>query len=168
MAERIRPIYANAFFRMSITGLVTQYMLYYYDDPEKYYYNLDKSKLRRELINIKRNLQSFLEEEQIYINNRRTKAKVRRIDIGFIRDDIPVIEFIITFRGKLAKGRNVYIDKYEEEVSEYPYEFTWYLPGEVVEYQLDGEVKVSKGLINVKVKKGTKLRGEEKIVFTLH
>lgn len=168
MSEKIKPLYANAFFRMSISGLVTQFMVYYYEDPELYYHNLSLENRRKELINIRKNLQYYLDEEKIYVNDKRVKARVRRIDLDFIKENLPFIEFIITFRGDIKKGRNVYLDEYEQEVTEYPYEFTWYLPGRIIEYNIDGEVKVSGGMLNAKVKKGAKIKGKEKIVFVLN
>ncbi|MGC8583169.1 MAG: hypothetical protein ACP5KY_08850 [Thermoproteus sp.] len=165
MSEEVRPIFARAFFNMDPLGSVSQYMVFYYRDPKAYYAGLSREALRRELEAVRRNMQSFLDEEAISINGRRVEAKVVHVDIGLIAIDLPYITFLIKFRGELRRGLNVYEDVYEEEVAEYPYEFLWSLPGRVVRAAMAGDVRIHGSLLSVRVPAGTKVGGRESIEF---
>ncbi len=165
MSEEVKPIFARAFFNMDQAGLVNQYMVFYYRDPKAYYANLSGDELRRELEAIRANMQGFLDEEVIRINGERVSARVVYVDIGLMTIENPYITFIIRFKGRLRRGINVYEDIYSEEVAEYPYEFTWSLPGRVIKVQLAGEVKVLGDLVVVKVPMGLRVGGREVIEF---
>jgi hypothetical protein len=167
MSEEPIPIYANGFFNFSRDGKVTQFTIFYYNDEKQYYASLDRRALRKELLTIKRNLQYFLDQEEITINGRKVDAKVKWVKIGLLTPSIPFIEFIVVFSGELRKGINIYRNVYEEEVTEYPYEATWVLPGKVIEVKLGGRVKVNKNIVRLKVNKNEKVGGEEEIKFLL-
>jgi len=165
MSEKVKPIYASGVFTFSRNGKVTQYTIFYYEDPENYYASLNKSSLDLELKNIKSNLQYFLDQETILINGEKSRARVIWAKLGLIKVDLPFVEFIITFRGRLRRGSNEYVNYYEEEEAEYPYEVTWVMPGRILDIKIHGQVTINKNIVYVKVNRGTKVGGEEKITF---
>lgn len=167
MSEKVTPIFALGNFVMDRLGNVTQYMFFYYYDPDNYYASLNKDLLNNELENIRENMQNFLDEEKIIINNEEVKAKVINTDIFLLDITHPVIEFIILFKGKLRKGINVYENMYEEEITEYPYEAIWRLPGKVVEVNMKGDITVFNNFLKIRVNKGIKVGGKEVIKFAL-
>jgi len=83
----------------------------------------------------------------------------------------PYILFIVTFKGNLVKGLNTYENYYEEEVAEYDYEVVWVFPAKarVVEADLGVPYKVEAGgrVLRFNVRKGTRIRGFEKILFEI-
>ncbi|QIW24951.1 hypothetical protein EWF20_12985 [Sulfolobus sp. S-194] len=167
MSENVKPIYARGFFNMNHLGETTQLTIFYYDDDEHYYASLTKEEVKRELSNLKNNMQYFLDQEIIRINGKRVKAKVLFVRLGLLKINIPYIEFIIRFKGNLHKGENVYEDLYKEEIVEYPYEAIWILPGKIVSYSISGKVKTKNNILFLKVKKGTRISGNEKIKFVI-
>ncbi|ABW01838.1 hypothetical protein [Caldivirga maquilingensis] len=167
MSEEVKPIYAKGFFTMDLNGTVRQYTVFYYTDPKHYYANLTKEGYRRELSLLRRNMQRFLDEEVIRMNGVRVKAKVIHVNIGLLTVNLPFIEFLITFKGSLRSGVNTYEDEYEEEVTEYPYDIVWWLPGNVTEVSMAGEVNVKDNIITVRVNEGVKVGGRETISFII-
>ncbi len=167
MSEDVTPIYALGNFVMDRSGNVTQYTFFYYYDKNTYYASLSKQILKEELNEIRRNMQRFLDEEQILINGERSLAKVINIDLYLLDFEHPVLEFIILFRGRLKKGVNVYENSYEEEVAEYPYQAIWRLPGKVIHVNMNGKISIFKNFLKIKVDKGTKVGGVEIIKFLL-
>ncbi|MGC9115152.1 MAG: hypothetical protein ACP5HH_04005 [Fervidicoccaceae archaeon] len=79
MSEEVRPIFARAFFNMDPLGSGSQYMVFYYRDPKAYYAGLSREALRRDM-------QSFLDEEAISINGRRVEAKVVHVSHPVLKD----------------------------------------------------------------------------------
>lgn len=167
MSEFVKPIYAKGIFSMDSEGFVTQYLIFYYTDPKMYYANLTREEYEEELNKVKLNMQSFLDEEEIRINDRRVRARVLYANIGLITLNTPYIEFLIRFGGGLRKGVNVYEDIYEEEVTEYPYDILWYLPGKVLEVSMAGSVKIMGNIVLVRVGKGLRVGGREVIRFVV-
>lgn len=165
MSEEVKPIFARAFFHMEPSGRVAQYMVFYYDDPRAYYAGLTRRELEREREIVWRNMQAFLDEEEIRINGRRVEAKVVYVDIGLMAINRPYIVFLIEFGGELRRGVNVYEDFYEEEIAEYPYEFLWRLPGRVLRASMAGEARAVGNLLFVRVPAGVKVGGREAIEF---
>lgn len=166
-SNNVIPIYARGFFSMNNLGETSQLTVFYYYDKDMYYYSLDREERKEEIKRISKNMQYFLNKEKILINGERVKAKVRFYRLGFLSKNYPFIEFLITFKGSLKKGINVYEDIYEEEVTEYPYEALWILPGKIVEAEINGKIKVKENMLFLKVKRGIKVGGHEKIVFLI-
>ncbi|QGA53360.1 hypothetical protein GFS03_01565 [Sulfolobus sp. E5-1-F] len=167
MSEKVTPIFGLGNFVMDKVGNVTQYTFFYYYDPENYYASLTREMLDKEMEIVKGNMQNFLDEEKIIINDRSTRAKVVSTDIFLLDITHPVIEFIIVFRGKLRKGVNVYENFYEEEITEYPYEAIWRFPGKILNVKMKGEITILENFLKIKVNKGIKVGGRERIEFLL-
>ncbi|BFH72562.1 hypothetical protein SJAV_05060 [Sulfurisphaera javensis] len=165
MSENIKPIYARGFFNMNNLGETNQLVIFYYYDKDSYYASLKKDEIKNELNKLKDNMQYYLDREIIKVNGKRVKAKVLFTRLGLLDVTHPYVEFIIRFYGELNQGENLYEDIYEEEIAEYPYEAIWVLPGKIISYSLSGRVKIKNNILFVKVKKGTKIKGNEKIVF---
>lgn len=161
----VTPIYAKGFFVMNKSGKTTQLVTFYYYDNENYYVSLDEEGMRKEMEKLKANMQYFLDEEEIRVNGKRVKAKVIDVRIGMLNANYPFVDFLITFKGEIKKGINHYVDKYENEVTEYPYDALWILPGEVMNVKINGDVKVKRNRIFISVKKGVKTGGVESFTF---
>ncbi|WP_338603995.1 hypothetical protein V6M85_05480 [Sulfolobus tengchongensis] len=167
MSEKVTPIFGIGNFVMDKLGNVTQYMFFHYYDPENYYASLTKEMLDKEIELVKGNMQNFLDDEEILINERKVKAIVVNTDIFLLDVTHPVIEFIIKFKGKLKRGVNVYENVYEEEITEYPYEAIWRLPGKILNAKIKGQISIFDSFLKIKVNKGIKVGGRERIEFLL-
>lgn len=165
--NNIEPIYARGFFNMNNFGDTSQFTVFYYYDPDGYYATLKREKLKKEVHKIRKNMQYYLDKEIIKINGTRIRAKVIFTRIGLLDVTHPFIEFLIKFKGELRSGENEYYDVYNEEVAEYPFEAIWVLPGKIISYQLSGKVRVKDNILYLKVRKGTKIAGKEKITFLI-
>jgi len=165
--SEVKPIYARGFFNMNSFGEINQLIVFYYYDKDEYYASLEKEEVRNEVRKLKENMQYYLDQEVIKINGKRVRAKVLFVRLGLLSIKYPYVEFLIRFKGSLKKGINEYEDIYEEEVAEYPYEALWILPGKVIDYKIAGNVKVKGNILFLKVKKGIKVGGTEKIRFVI-
>ncbi|AWR96283.1 hypothetical protein DFR86_01140 [Acidianus sulfidivorans JP7] len=163
----VEPIYAKGYFYMSITGDVYELITFYYYDDENYYISLDQNSLRAEKQKMKYNMQYYLDREIIMVNSKRVHAKVLKVSISLLSANYPIVDFVAKFNCKLKKGINTYVDKYDNEVAEYPYDFVWILPGRIIKTKISGKIEVHDNMLYVNVSKGTKVGGEEKIVFKI-
>ncbi|ARM74618.1 hypothetical protein [Acidianus manzaensis] len=163
----VEPIYARGFFNMDIRGEVYEFVTFYYYDNENYYISLEKEKLKDEIYKLKANMQYYLNKEKIFINSTRVSSKVLNVKIRLLSTNYPIIDFFIKFKGRLRKGLNSYVDVYEKEVSEYPYDFVWILPGKIVKVKIHGKVKVKNNMMNVSINAGEEVGGKEEIVFNV-
>lgn len=163
----VTPIYAKGFFVMDRSGKTNQLVTFYYYDDEGYYVSLDEEGIKEEMEKLKENMQYFLDQEKIFLNNERVKAKVVDVRIGMLNINYPFVDFVITFKGRIKKGINYYTDEYENEVTEYPYDALWILPGEVIDVKINGEVKVEGNRIFLSVKKGVLTGGTEGFSFVV-
>jgi len=165
--SEVKPIYARGFFNMNSFGETNQLTVFYYYDKDGYYPSLKKNEVKDEIRKLKENMQYYLNQEVIKINGEKVRAKVLFVRLGLLSIKYPYVEFLIRFKGVLKKGINEYEDIYEEEVTEYPYEALWVLPGKVTDYKISGNVKVRNNILFLKVKKGIKVGGIEKIRFVI-
>jgi len=165
--NEVKPIYARGFFNMNSFGETNQVTVFYYYDKDGYYASLKKNEVKDEIRKLKENMQYYLNQEVIKINGVRVRAKVVFVRLGLLSIKYPFVEFLIRFKGSLKKGVNEYEDVYEEEVTEYPYEALWVLPGKVTGYKISGNVKVRGDILFLKVRKGIKVGGTEKIRFVI-
>ncbi len=174
MSEEVSPIYAEGIHVLDVTGNVWLILIFEYRDPKTYYYTLarrDQERLLEELETIMNNMQHFLDEEIIRINNERARPEVKDIILGFRgTPHRPYIEFYINFRGPLKPGVNRYDNFYEEEIAEYDYEILWIFPEgcRVLSYHIAGEGTVlgsTDNILVVHVRKGTRVGAHEWIEF---
>lgn len=170
------PVYAEGIHVMNLNGQISLVIIFEYIDKEKYYARLARkggSELINELRRVMENMQKFLDEEIIKINDNLVKAKVHDVSLGFRgTTDRPYLEFYITLTGSsLRKGLNRYDNWYEEEIAEYDYEILWIFPEnfKITNYDLGGESVVmgSENILRTIVKKGTKVGGHEWIEWII-
>ncbi|NPA99650.1 MAG: hypothetical protein GXO43_09760 [Crenarchaeota archaeon] len=169
-----RPVYAYGLFFMHENGLVDQEVIFEYYDPDKYYAGLLRRPvaLSKELKMLGENMQYFLDQEEVYINDERVYPRVVDVNIGVKeRGRYAYIVFNIEFTGKLRKGINRYVNIYEEERAEYEYIVYWFLPvnARVVKAEVGVPYEIlpnGRGLW-FRVKPGTLVGGREEIVFDI-
>ncbi len=159
---------------MHESGLIDQIVIFDYFDYDGFYWHLvkDHVKLSREIELLSSNMQYFLDKEEVFINGSRTYPRVVSTDLGFRGGpEYPYIVFYIVFRGELRDGVNVYENRYDEEIAEYDYTVSWFLPHNArvlkadfkVPYRVDCDGRV----LSFTVFKGTRIGGRELIVFKL-
>ncbi|MEM0198857.1 MAG: hypothetical protein QXX72_01055 [Desulfurococcaceae archaeon] len=171
----LKPVYGLGLFFVRDTGLVEQVVIFdYYDELEEYKSIVkDPEKLENEKSMLATNMQHFLDQEDVRLNNEPTYPKVVDVEIGFRGDyKHPYIAFFIVFQGVLRKGLNVYEDRYEPETTEYDYRVYWFFPSRARVIRADLDVPYSllnRGrILSFCVKTGTFLRGYERIEFELY
>ncbi|RLF14012.1 MAG: hypothetical protein DRJ66_06800 [Thermoprotei archaeon] len=171
MSESVRPIHAQEYFTVSTDGEVTQIITFYYHDPEGYYRELaEEGRIGKELDKMVINMQSFLDEERIYINERRVRPEVVGADLSFLGSpEIVSAIFIIKFKGTIQKGINVYEDHYEPEITEYGYEIYWVFPlgWKILDVEMAGDHEIigDGNILVVWAEEGTNTGGHERIMF---
>lgn len=170
-SKMVSPVYASAFFNVSLDGI--KYVLIFdYIDPAGYYKRIlgDENLLKRELELVTNNMQSFLDEEEILINGEKASAEVLLTDIGLRGEPSRAyILFIIEIRSRLKKGINIYENKYEREVFGYDYTAYWIFPrgAKIYEAMLGGSVDIIENIVVVKGSKGDISPGYERIKFEI-
>lgn len=168
----MKPIYGLGLFFVRETGLVEQVVVFdYYDENEEYRKVIsDPKSLEGEKALLARNMQSFLDAEDVRINGKPTFPKVLDVEVGF-RGDFkhPYIAFFIAFQGEFRKGVNVYEDTYEPEKVDYEYRVYWFFPTRARVLKADlgtPYTLLDRGrILTFKVEAGTTVRGYERIEF---
>lgn len=172
--SELKPIYGLGLFLVRETGLIEQFIEFSYIDPEESYVKIveDKALLKEEKIQLARNMQKFLDQEEVLINNKRAYPRVIDVEIGF-REDYkhPYIVFFIVFTGSFRHGLNIYEDRYEPELVEYNYRVYWVFP--LKARVVSADLGVSYTLLNngriltFSMSKGSEIRGYERIEFEI-
>jgi len=170
--EKVKPLYANAFFKLCKKE-ITYFLVFDYLDKAYYYKRIvsDREKLEEEIEKLQLNMQNFLNEEKVVVNSKRCRPVVRFVDIGF-REYYkrPFIMFIISFETNIRKGHNFYENEYEPELAEYDYKAYWYFPlkSRITFVDMKEEYKVfNDRILVIYGKKGTKTSGYEFISFEI-
>jgi hypothetical protein len=174
LSEYVVPTSALCFFSVSRSGEFHQFLVYDYYDPKGFYAKLlDKPKrCREELRRLCANMQGFLDQEEVKVNDLRVYPKVVTAYIshrGFM--DSPYVAWVITFRGPLKKGLNVFENTSERERAEYDFEIVWQFPrrSRIVGFQISTEAQVvGRNTLYVTARKGEEVGGYEKIEFVLY
>ena len=166
--EKVVPIHACAFFSVSRDAEFHQLLQYDYEDPERYYLELQQNEeeLSAELEKLWTNMQGYLEEEVNKINGTIVYPQVKFCDIQH-RGKNPSITWIITFKGEFQQGINVYETKTDEEELEYDCYALWQFPEETkikrVETKLYYDIFGSR--VVLWAEQGMKIGGFERIRF---
>ncbi|MEM2009486.1 MAG: hypothetical protein QXW45_06255 [Thermosphaera sp.] len=173
MSEPV-PVYANGFFIVQEDGIFNEIILYEYYDPSQYYASIveNDERLEEEIELLTRNMQFYLDLEKVMVNGVESPPVVLNVSIGFRGSSTrPYVTFLISFKGKLVRGFNTYENYYDKEVAEYDYEVVWLFPvrARVIEADLGFPYLVEGGgrVLRFGVRKGSQIRGYEKIVFEL-
>lgn len=174
MNNKVVPIYGLGLFYVRESGLVEQVVVFEYYDPEGIYRSIaaDEKELNAEKSRLAKNMQYYLDQEDVKINGSPVYPRVVDVEIGFKGDySYPYVTFFILFTGKLRIGLNIYEDSYEPEIAEYAYRVYWIFPTKArvvkadlgVPYVLLGNGRI----LAFSVEKGTKIRGYERIEFEI-
>ena len=174
-SKSVKPIYAQGFFFVGL-NYVSYYLVFDYIDPLEYYNTIrrDEKLFEEEVSKLWINMQQFLDEEEVKINNTHVSPKVVMIDIGFRNSKKrPYIIFTIRFKAPLRKGVNVYENRYESETIEYDYVAYWVFPPNTKILRVDmgsgGETwdVVGNNIIAIYGFKGMRSGGYEYIEFEI-
>ncbi|MHA1238079.1 MAG: hypothetical protein ACTSSJ_02315 [Candidatus Odinarchaeia archaeon] len=170
--ENIKPLHAQTFICASRNGEFNQFLNYMYYDPDKYYADLihKPSEYENEILKLWDNMQGFLDEETIKINGTTVTPKVKYVSIEHIGSDtLPIISWIITYNGELKSSENIYETWSDEEIAEYDFESYWCFPPNAKLLEIDTllEFEVQGNILLAWARKGDKVGGYEKIVFSL-
>lgn len=172
--DEVIPTSASCYFSVSRTGEFHQFLVYDYYDPKGYYAKLlsRPKKCREELRRLCSSMQYFLDQEEVRVNGARAYPKVVTAYLshrGFM--DSPYVAWIITFKGGLRKGLNVFENTTEREVAEYDFEIIWQFPvrSKIVRADISTESQVIAGrTLYVWARKGEVVGGYERIEFALY
>jgi len=164
------PIYGYGIFNVCMNEVI-QHVIFEYSDPKRTYLEVirDESRLKEELINLRDNMQYFLDNEVVKINNARVYPKVISVDVGFAGGyERPFIKYTIVFEAPIKHGINIYEDNYEPEIAEYDYIVTWVFPrgSKVVEVDVGFPYElINERILTFRVNEGSETPGYERIVF---
>lgn len=171
--DEVLPLYAQTFISCSRSGEFNQILNYMYYDEHEYYASLvhKESEYKREMYTLWNNMQAFLDEEIVKINNNRVFPKVRYISLDFIGSKtLPMITWIISYKGKIDdKQQNVYECWSDEEIAEYDFESRWCFPlnTKIVEVETPLNFDIQRNILTAWGRRGDKVGGYEKILFRL-
>lgn len=170
-SRMVKPIYASAFFNITSEG-IHYIMIFDYMDPLEYYRKIHENRdlLVEELEKLRSNMQSFLDDEEIIINNIRRRARVSHVSIGFRGDPKrPYIIFIVNIDAKMRKGLNTYENHYERDVFEYDYIAYWIFPrgSRILEVSMGGDIAIEDNMLIIRGSRGDIAPGSEYIKFEL-
>lgn len=169
--SRVRPTYGMGFFFVRETGLVEEVIVFDYYDPDEVYKLIvqNEEKLKEEKNTLAKNMQFYLDSEEVKINSKPVHPKVVGVDIGFRGSyKRPYIIFFIAFIGEFRRGVNTYEDWYEPEIAEYDYSAVWLFPTKARVLRADLGVPftlIDGRILMFSVSSGSQIRGYERIDF---
>lgn len=169
----VEPLHGQAFFKVDVSGLFSEILLFDYYDRENYYYNLIKNEdeYDREMVKLLNLMNEFLREEKVIVNREEIEVEAYMVSLDFRGcPELPTIKYLIEFEGKLVRGLNIYECYYEKGEAEYDYEICWIFPkdAKIIEVEISGEYEILDHRILVtNVRRGENYNGYEKIVFEL-
>lgn len=170
--EGIFPVHANSFFIVSRDGAFNQILTYDYYDPSGYYSLLTHRPLdfKKEINKLWSNMQDFLDEETIKVNDVVVRPLVKHVDIEHRGSETtPFLTWIIYFEGRFSKGNNIFETWTEEERATYDFEVYWYFPPKTAIIEIDSPMDYDPqdNILILWARKGDEVGGYEKIVFKL-
>lgn len=172
MSEMVEPIHAESFFSVSRTGEIHERLCYEYIDPEGFYRGVirDDDLLRAEIEKLAGNMQYFLDQERVAINEQRVKSIVNYADI-FLKgsSDVVAVVYLIDFATKFESGSNKIETWIEEESAPYDFEILWRFPVGTVVEEVDTllEYEIYDDIIALWAFEGDHVGGYERMVFKL-
>lgn len=173
--SNLTPIYGLGLFFVRESGLIEQIIVFEYYDPLEEYKSImmNKHKFEDEKSTLKRNMQHFLDQEIVKINNKQVYPRVIEAELGFKGDyKYPYITFLIKFIGEFRRGVNIYEDTYEPETVEYDYRVYWFFPSRARVINADLGVPyflVDNGRVLLfAVARNTVTKGYERIEFEMY
>ena len=170
MESKVTPLFASSYFTISTSLQIYQVVCYDYADPDGYYEEIlhDSKAFKQEAEILCKNMQAFLDAEQIFINGQRVEQEILHVDIGLRgAADIPFIKWAIFFQGQVQPGINSLVSNVEKEVSEYDIEVLYLWPSETKIKQVVTPMhyEVRGPLLLVWSRKGDIVGGYEEVNF---
>ncbi len=172
ISELVEPVHAQSFFSVSATGEIHEKLSYEYIDPEGYYRNLiqDDNSLAEEIRKLSTNMQYFLDQERVELNNEHVRSFVNFADI-FLKGASEVVEvmFLIDFAGRLKIGKNRIETWLEAEIAPYDFEIVWRYPvgSKVLEINSLLEYEIYDDLVVLWAYEGENVGGYEIMEFEI-
>ncbi len=93
--KREKPIFAETYFSLG-NNQISQSMYFHYYDISKIYFNLMKtSAIQGELDSVQKNLQRFIDEDTLHINNKLIRMIIKSTKLYFYNNDpiFPILSF---------------------------------------------------------------------------
>ena len=172
LSELVEPVHADSFFSVSKSGEVHERLCYEYLDPEGYYRRVirDGGLLRKEIEKLADNMQYFLDQERVEINNERVRSRVDYCDI-FLKGATEVVSviYLIDFAGRFQKGTNKIETWLEEEEAPYDFEILWRFPvgTNIKEIVTTLDFEIYGDLVTLWAHEGDEVGGYERMEFDL-
>jgi hypothetical protein len=92
--EQEIPIFAEAFFQIC-THQIHQSLYFYYYDPSKVYFQLQNTGAGEgELENIRLNLQTFIDEDDLHVNKEKVRMLIHSVSLDFQQKN-PLFPYLI-------------------------------------------------------------------------
>ncbi|MFX0014837.1 MAG: hypothetical protein ACFFB2_00450 [Promethearchaeota archaeon] len=89
-----RPIFVESFFIIT-QSQIQQTLYFYYSDPSKNYFNLRKTGASKgELEAIQENLQYWIDQDDLFVNNKHTRMIIRKTTLDF-QENNPLYPFLL-------------------------------------------------------------------------
>ncbi len=130
-SDDVVPVHAESFFSLCMGGEIHQRLCFEYRDPHGHYRNvlLDDELYSEEVARLSDNMQFFLDEEHIEVNNVKVRSVVNYMDI-FLKGntDVVAIVYLIDMRCRLKRVNNRIEFWSDEETAAYDYEILWRFP----------------------------------------
>ncbi len=168
----VEPIHAESFFSVSATGEIHERLSFEYLDLEGFYKQVtqDEKLLEKEIAKLSNNMQYFLDEERVEINEQRVKSMVQYTDI-FLKgsSQVVAIVYLIDFAGVFHKGGNKIQTWLEEEEAPYDFEIIWRFPygTQIVEIDSKLDHEIYNDFVVLWALEGDRVGGYELMEFIL-
>ncbi|MGY5877329.1 MAG: hypothetical protein RTU30_16370 [Candidatus Thorarchaeota archaeon] len=172
LSELVVPIHADSFFSVGRHGEIHERLSFEYSDPEGYYRMIikDDDLFRKEVEKLVANMQYFLDQERVHINDERVRSHVSYCDI-FLKGHSEVVSviYLIDFSGKFTHGINRIETWLEEEDAPYDFEIIWRFPigTKVTEVYTVMEHEVYDDILTLWAFEGEAVGGYERLQFDI-
>jgi hypothetical protein len=172
LSDFVEPVHADSFFSVSRNGEIHERLSYEYADPEGYYRRVIRNEklLKREIEKLADNMQYFLDQERVEINDDRVKSRVDYCDI-FLKGPSEVVSvvYLIDFAGRFKEGVNKIETWLEDENAPYDFEILWRFPvgTRITEVETTLEYEIYGDIITLWAQEGDDVGGYERMEFEL-
>ncbi|MFX0208052.1 MAG: hypothetical protein ACFFDT_18850 [Candidatus Hodarchaeota archaeon] len=167
--EKEKPIGAYSEFRVG-SEQIHQTLEFHYWDPSQIYLRLQKTdSLDGELVFIKQNLQDFIDEDKLFVNQVEVPMFVETVSLSFKENNpqLPILTFLIVSGSYqlIFNEKNCLILDAEQEIATYKCQAIWNLPGSVQHVVSSSPFKIDEHQVIFTSHKGQKVGGREEIYF---
>lgn len=92
--QQEKPIFAEAYFQITSHQIIHSLYFYYYDPSKVYFHLMNTGAIKGELEEIQKNLQHFIDEDDLFINQKKVRMIIRKTMLGF-KEKKPEYPFLI-------------------------------------------------------------------------